>query len=209
MGVVGSSPKVGRPAWPGFLRAEDPQGIHARLSEGDPLHLREGTARRLREVWVLLDPDRVFRRALAVCADAVPCEDPPEDLAAWARVKIDLAIEQLVRADREAQLARPDVLTEEEKDFPLLTQSLFLEPALVRSASVAFNALGPLPRRAFFELLIEARPVPEVVEAGPWDEDGLYDAIQTALAPFGLDVPPGSTDDPPAGKRKKEGKKKR
>lgn len=180
------------------------QEVFARLSQADPLHLREGAARRLREVWFLLDPDRVFHRAIAVCADAVPCEAPPEDLSAWARRKIDLAIEQLVHADHDAELAHPELLTDEEKAFPLLTDCLMLEPDLVRAASVAFNSLEPLPRRAFFELLIEGREPPEMIEAGPWDEDAIYEAIQTALATLGLDVQPEPADDQPQGKGKKK-----
>lgn len=204
MGTGGSSPKVERAAWPSFLRGEDSQEILARLSQADPLHLREAAARRLREVWFLLEPDRVFHRTLAVCADAVPCEDPPQDLSAWARGKLDLAIDQLVRLDSEAEFAHPELLTDAEKDFPLLTECLLLEPELVRAASVAFNSLEPLPRRAFFELLIEGREPPEVIEAGPWDEDGLYEAIQTALATLGLDVQPEPADDQPQGKGKRK-----
>lgn len=194
----GSTPKAGR-AWPSFLRGQDSQEVHARLAQADPLHLRETAARRLREIWFLLDPERVFHRAVAVCAEAVPCEQPPPDLSEWARGKIDIAIQQLVHRDREAELSHPEILTDEEKDFALLTDCLMLEPELVRAASVAFNALEPLPRRAFFELLIEGREVEQVIEAGPWDEDGLYEAVQTALATLGLDVPPEAQDDSPRG----------
>jgi hypothetical protein len=181
--------------WPSFLRGEDASAILAHLSEGDPLRLQEASARRLREVWYLLEPERVYLRALAVCAKAASKEDPPPDLDAWKRTKIDLAIEQLVRADYEAERAHPEIVAEEEKVFPLLTDSLMLDPELVRFASVAFNALDPLPRRAFFELLIEGREVAEMVEAGPWDEEGLYEAIQTALTPFQLDLQSGAEDD--------------
>jgi hypothetical protein len=156
----------------------------------------------LREVWVLLDPDRVFYRSLAVVAEAVPQESPPEDLSAWAQGKIDIAIERLIRIDREALATRPEIFTDEEKAFPLLTESLFIEPELVRSVSVEFNALDPLPRRAFFELMIQGRNPVEAIESGPWDEDGLYNAIQTALAPFGLDVQSGAADDRGRGKGK-------
>jgi hypothetical protein len=187
-------------SWPSFLRGEDASEILARVSEGDPLRLEEATARRLREAWYLLEPERVFHRALAVCAKAASKEDPPHDLRAWTSAKIDVAIEQLVRADHEAEQAHPTLLSEAEKVFPLLTDSLMLDPELVRFASVAFNALDPLPRRAFFELMIQGREVGEVIEAGPWDEDGLYAAIQTALATLGLDVPPGAADDPPEAK---------
>jgi len=182
-------------AWPSFMRG-DAREVLARLSDSDPLRLCEASARRLREIWILLDPDRVFHRALAVCAEAAPCEPAPPDLAAWARAKVDTAIEQLVRRDREAEQAHPDQLEEEEMNFPLLTESLMLEPELVRRTSVAFNLLDPLPRRCFFELLIEGREVPEVIEAGPWDEDGLFVALQTALAAVRLDVSPDPKDDP-------------
>jgi hypothetical protein len=160
----------------------------------------EASARRLREVWVLLDPDRVCQRALAVCAKAASDEAPPADLGAWARAKIDVAIEQLVYADSEAERVHPELLSEHDKAFPLLTDSLMVDPERVRSTSVAFNSLDALPRRAFFELLIEGREVGEVIEAGPWDEDGLYEAIQTALATVDLDVRSGTADDPPTEK---------
>lgn len=42
---------------------------------------------------MLLDPDRAYHRAVAVCAEAVPNEDPPEDLDSWTLAKLDLAIQ--------------------------------------------------------------------------------------------------------------------
>jgi len=195
MGKEEPSSTATKVAWPSFLRGTASE-VLARLGESDPLRLCEGSARRLRESWILLDPDRVHHRAIAVCAEAAPREEAPRDLAAWARAKIDVAIEQLVRRDRENEQAHPDQLEEEEMNFPLLTESLMLEPELVRRVCVAFNQLEPLPRRAFFELLIEGRELPEVLEAGPWDEDGLHQALQTALATVSLDVSPESKDDP-------------
>lgn len=187
-------------AWPSFLRGGDAGEILARLSAGDPLRLQEASARRLREVWILLEPERVYHRALAACATGAAIDDPPADLSAWARAKVDLAIEILVRADSEAEQSHPELVNEHEKIFPLLTDSLMIDPELVRFVSVSFNALDPLPRRAFFELMIEGREVAEVIEAGPWDEDGLYEAVQAALATMGLDVPPEPPDDPKEGK---------
>jgi len=188
--------------WPSFLRGEDASEILAHLSEGDPLRLQETSARRLRELWFLLEPERVYHRAIAVCAKAASMESPPADMSAWTRAKVDHAIELLVRADSEAEQAHPELVNEDEKVFPLLTNSLMLDPELVRFVSVSFNALDPLPRRAFFELMIEGREVVEVVEAGPWDQDGLYQAIQTALATMGLDVQPEPPDDPKQGKKR-------
>ncbi len=183
-------------AWPSFMRAECASHLVERMKDTDPLRLREGAARRLRQLWFLVEPDRAFCRAVAVCAESAMREPPPEDLAAWALSKIDLAIEQLVRSDRVAERAHPELLDEEENAFPLLTECLMLDPKLVRAMTVEFNALDALPRRAFYELLIEGREVADVIESGPWDEDGLHAAIQTALAPFGLDARGEEADDP-------------
>lgn len=191
----------GRATWPSFLRGADAAEVLARLTQGDPLRLHERAALRLREVWILLDPERVYLRALGVCADAAPCEEAPEDLCAWGLSKIDLAIEQLVRSDREAERAAPESYTEGVREFPLLTECLMMEPELARAASVAFNALEPLPRRAFFELMVEGREVSDCIEGGPWDEDGLYQAIHAALAALGLDVLADPADPRRKGKR--------
>jgi len=190
MGGGASAGRASGSAWPSFLRGESAAWIHARLCDGDPLRLSERTARRLREVWVLLDPERVCRRALAVCAEAAANEAAPAELEVWAFAKIDLAIAQLRESDAEAERSRPGELSEEERAFDLLTRSLLVEPLLVRTVSVAFNALDAPPRRAFFELLIEGKEPGEVIEAGPWDHDGLRAAVLTALRTIGYDLPP-------------------
>ncbi|HEX6885332.1 MAG TPA: hypothetical protein VF530_18300 [Planctomycetota bacterium] len=164
--------------------------MYAHLCNGDPLRVRERAALRLRETWYLLEPDRVYEKALGTIAVAARCDDPPADLDGWAALQIDRTIARLVRADEEAERTSPGLLTDEQRTFPLLTESLRVDPELVRTVSVAFNVLPPLPRRAFFELLIEGAEVADCVERGPWDHDGLYAAIHTALAALGLDLSP-------------------
>lgn len=168
------------------LRASSPEEIHARMVETDPLRLRALSARRLRERWFLLDPDRVYLRSLAVVAHAAARAEGLVPDECWVREQVDRAIDQLVRADLEAERAGPEVLRQEDLEFPLMTKCLMIEPELVRKLSVAFNQLEELPRRAFFELLIEARELGEVIESGPWDEDGLYEAVTTGMAAVGL-----------------------
>ena len=202
LAMGGTLPSSGetRRTWPSFLRGETPGEIFWRLREHDPLRLREASARRLREVWYLLEPDRVFLRSLAVVAEHAILESPPEDLQAWARSKIDVAIDRLLRLDIEAERTRPETLTDEERTFPLVTVSMLIEPEYVRRVTVEFNALPPMPRRAFYELVIEGKNVEEIVEAGPWDHDQLYAAIQIALAPLGLDNHPAPDQKPVRGK---------
>jgi hypothetical protein len=185
-------------AWPSFLRGNAAEVLAHLTQGGDPLRLVERSAMRLRQRWILLDPDRVYYRALGVCADAAPCEEPTKDLEAWAIAKIDLAIEQLVREDREAEAANPGVPPEGagtgELYFPLLTDCFMIDDELSRAASVAFNALPPEPRRALFELLVEGRKVTECVEGGPWNHDALKAAVRTAISTLGLDAKPRRAD---------------
>jgi len=180
---------------PSFLVGESVAEVHARLLDCDPLRLREATARRLRERWLLLDPDRLFHRALAVCAIGAVHGERPDGSSVWIRQHVDLAIEQLLRADREAELSHPELLDEEATSFPLLTECLMLEPELVRAASVAFNALEDTPRRAFFELLVEGKDLGPCIEGGPWDADGLYAAVRQAMKAVGLDDQREDTQD--------------
>jgi len=173
--------------WPVLLRGNDASEIHARLSaDGDPLRLCERTARRLRSAWILLEPDRVLARALTLCAYGAATEPAPANLETWAAGKIDEAIGQLIRRDAEAEEREPGLLEEDERHFPLLTESLMREPGRVRHYSVRFNALPPLTRRAFFELLIEGREVVEVIEAGPWNQESLRSHVHEALAALDL-----------------------
>ena len=169
--------------WPAFLRGDDASEIHARLSgDGDPLRIRERVARRLREVWFLLEQDRVAARTYLLCAYGAATEPAPEDLEVWSFGKIDLAIQQILHRDAEAEEREPGLLEEEEKQFPLLVECLLREPGRVRHYSVAFNALPELTRRAFFELLIDGRDVLEVIEGGPWNRESLRAHVLQALA---------------------------
>ena len=53
-----------------------------------------------------------------------------------------------------------------------------------------FNALEPLARRAFFELMIEGRELMEVIEGGPWNRETLRGYVLQALAALDLPLPP-------------------
>jgi len=173
--------------WPNFLRGE-PREIHARMLENDPLRLRERCAVRLRERWLLVEPDRAFARAAARVALSVALEDPPANLERWTLERIDQALDQILEADRQAELVG-DPPDEEQRTFPLLTDSLLVDPARVRAVALSFHALDELARRAFFELLIEGHEVPAVLESGPWDADQLHDHVTSALRALGFELP--------------------
>ena len=71
--MAGKEAHPERAAWPSFLRGGDPEEIYARLSQGDPLRLLEHAAQRLRVLWYLLEPERVYKRALQLL-DVTPAD---------------------------------------------------------------------------------------------------------------------------------------
>jgi hypothetical protein len=191
MGRDGTSAEAPRRYWPAFLRGDDAREVYSRLTgDGDPLRIQERVAKRMREVWFLVEHERLATRAAVLCAKGAVAEPAPEDLEAWTVLKIDKAIEQLVRRDEEAEAREPALVEEEEKVFPLLTQALLRDPQRVREHSVRFNALEPLARRAFFELMIEGRDLMEVIEGGPWNRETLRGYVLQALAALDLPLPP-------------------
>jgi hypothetical protein len=191
MGRDGSSPDAPRRYWPAFLRGDDANEVYSRLlGDGDPLRLQERVAKRMREVWFLVEHERLVIRTAVLCAKGAVSEAAPEDLEAWSIRKIDAAIDQLLRRDEEAERREPALVEEEEKVFPLLTYALLRDPQRVREYTVRFNALEPLVRRAFFELMIEGREVMEVIEAGPWNRETLRGYVLQALAALDLPLPP-------------------
>lgn len=191
MGRDGTCSEAPRRYWPAFLRGDDPREVYSRLvGDGDPLRLQERVAKRMREVWFLVEHERLVTRTAVLCAKGALAESAPEDLEAWTVLKIDKAIEQLVRRDEEAEQREPALVEEEEKVFPLLTQALLRDPQRVREHSVRFNALDPLARRAFFELMLEGRELMEVIEGGPWNRETLRGYVLQALAALDLPLPP-------------------
>ena len=191
MGRDGASTDAPRRYWPAFLRGEDVREVYSRLiGDGDPLRIQERVANRMRQVWFLVEHERLVTRTAVLCAKGALAEPAPEDLEAWTVGKIDKAIDQLLRRDEEAEQREPALVEEEEKVFPLLTQALLRDPGRVREHSVRFNALEPLARRAFFELMIEGRELMEVIEGGPWNRETLRSYVLQALAALDLPLPP-------------------
>jgi len=186
----GTSSETPRRHWPAFLRGDGPSEVYSRvLGDGDPLRLQERVAKRLREVWLLVEHERLVTRTAVLCAKGALAEPAPADLESWTIGKIDQALEQLVRRDEEAEQSDPLHVEETEKVFPLLTDAMLRDPARVRGYCVRFNALEPLARRAFFELMIEGREVLEVIEGGPWNRESLHAYVLQALATLDFPLP--------------------
>jgi hypothetical protein len=160
------TPRAGRPAnpWKRLFAARDAHELLGRLADGDPLDLRGRVRLRLRAAWLLLHPDRVLLRSVALVAFRAPLYSgrPPVDF--WCDQLVGLAVQQLLQEDAvaEAEL-RP--ATEEAQVHHMLFRELFgIAPAFARRASVRFHGLPEVTRRLIWHAVVEGAG-PEELEA--------------------------------------------
>lgn len=117
-------------------------------------------ASRLRETFYLIDPDRLFERALSSVAVGMEREHERSSDPNWLVERVDQAIQRLLDRDREGE--RTGVPSESPQEhFGLFVTGFFVEPELARAASVAFNSLPEIIRKSCQRLLIEGLTVDE------------------------------------------------
>lgn len=164
-----------------LFAGDDPRAILARISEGDPLRLEPFCVARAREKSVLIDPETLFVRTMAQVAIAAPRRDENSPLDRWLRDRVDDAIRDTLRRDREALDA--GFVPEEPlaPRFAYFMEALGIEPESTLSAIVAFNELPRYTRESFFALILEARPLQEVLAEGFGPPDDLRLRVRTAL----------------------------
>lgn len=177
---------------PRLLRGT-PEEVLARLTSDDPLRLEQECAKRIRERFYLLDPERVFERALsrvALMASKTPAEELSRE---WLLAQVDHSIQRVLEEESEEERRSPYDCDPEDPRYQMLRE-IFIEGCFARTASWAFNRLPERPRVAFHYLCLEQRSVDECLKLGVWDDDTLYEDIWRALAAPGYHVGEGRPD---------------
>jgi len=159
--------------------------VLARIADGDLLRLFPLCAQRVRELCYVLDPERIFERALAEVAVEIELAGERCGEAELLIACVDRAIQSVLERDRRDEhdgvpLVRP------EASYPLFVEACKLEPGLARLASVRYNALDARVRRGFQKLIIEALPLAEVLELDLGPPERLQLDILHALQAIGL-----------------------
>jgi hypothetical protein len=157
----------------------------SRLSNGDPLRLHPRCARRIRETYFVLDPDRVFERALVLVASGM--EQEPERCTGqeWLVARIDRAIRAVLELDRDQE--RSGIPPEHpEEHFRLFVEAFFVEPPLARLPSVRLNGLDERIRKGFYKLLLDGLPLEDCLAMGLGPPERLQLDILLALQAIGL-----------------------
>ncbi|HEX6883244.1 MAG TPA: hypothetical protein VF530_07665 [Planctomycetota bacterium] len=159
--------------------------VLARISDGDMLRLFPRCARRIREACYVLDPERVYERALAEVAVSLEVDGERCAEEAWLSACVDRAVQSVLERDqREEHEGVPSL--QPEKHYPLFIEACQLEPGLARLASVRFNALAPRVRRGFQKLVVEGLPLAEVLALDLGPPEQLQLDILHALQAIGL-----------------------
>jgi len=148
-----------RPHWRALLSGSSPREVLARLMSGDPLSLRPCIAAVLAERLVLIEPDRVFLRAVArIARFAVRYRGQPE-IDVWIRQQIEETVLELLDDDAEAD---EGVGVFEDSGIGDLARPLGIESSRARAACDAFNRLTLEERSAFHALVLVGRSLDEV-----------------------------------------------
>ena len=196
--VAASSPSApGRRSRTALLAAASPRAILARIVPDDPLELRPRIARALRRHALFLDPDRLFLRAVALCARAAPDWRGHPPLDEWLDAHVEAAVLDRCREEGEASAEPGEPGGAGEKSvFDLLARPLGLDAARARVACRRFHRAPRDDREAFFLLVIERRSLEDAAAvtgcSGPAVARGARRALDLLLAPPPSDPqPPG------------------
>jgi hypothetical protein len=164
----------------------EPREILEKLATGDPLGLLEAGAGRLRERFLLVEPDRLFHQGMLRIALAAPGPRHDGSFDSWLAERIDEAIDETLRQDQERLMQDPESWRPEHHGF--LEEWIGIPPKAALKAAVQFNGLSHSARRVFFEFMVEGRSVAHCLEAGLGPVERLRANARRALSAL-LDVP--------------------
>ena len=146
-----------------YLELGDVNDIYSKLANGDPFHLEARVGHRLHTRWFILDPERVYKKSLAYVAHRAAAKEAERGKSSWFDSCIDAAIRSLLTEDREQERAGYASGLSEDWAHEHLARMFQIPLELARKASVQFNDLPDLDRRAFFDLIVKGIPPEEVM----------------------------------------------
>lgn len=152
-----------------------PQEILGRLAAGDPLELGPRVRRALRRRRLLFDDARALLRAFATCARYSGRYRGRPALARWLDAQVELALDTLL----EEPPAGPPTSRELE-----LARRLHLDPERLALACARFHRLPFAARDAFFQLVLDGRPLDDLAYPGGRSAVEIARDARRALAVF-------------------------
>jgi hypothetical protein len=165
-----------------LLRGSPEENL-ARLAEDDPLRLLTWSATRLRERFLLVDPERIFVRALGQIAfDGAGSTETLD--TGWVQARLDRSIDIVLDEEREEERSMPFQCPPEDPRYGGLRE-IGVVGIFARTASTFFNAAPHHARLAFIYACLERRTLDECLRAGSWNLKSLHEDIWSGLRTLG------------------------
>ena len=128
------------------------RSVLERIARGDPLRMAERCRERLRQRALLISLRRLVARSLARTAAAARRKPAAVPIDAWLAERIDEAVEDLLREDRDRSAAAAD------PRYRFAAEALAVSSDLARRVCVAFNELPFCERRHYWSSFVEIDP---------------------------------------------------
>lgn len=164
MGSFRASDASSEPGDPGngrLLRGGTPREILNRIAHGDPLELGARADVFQEHAGLLLSPDRLQVRAMALVAYEACRRSPPHDIGPWIHTRLEHAAEALLDEDREAE-GCGDPVPSSSGHYEAMVAAFGVEPGLSRRMSVVFHDLAFPKRQLLRALLRDGRTLAEL-----------------------------------------------
>lgn len=141
-----------------------PEEVLARFGESDPLDLPTRCRRRIVELSLLLQPDRLLHRACARIAHAAPNRGN-EEVESFVSYWIDHSIEELLREDWEGDRYGLRCGPGWRERYAQIARTLGVDASTAREMSVRLNNQEQSIRQAFHRVVLQGQHLEDYMAA--------------------------------------------
>lgn len=175
----------GHEPWRVLFAGKDAYEILRRIVKDDPLELWPRCAERLLERCYLVDMERLFARTAARIAYAGPAYDGAPAFGEFVRERIDYAMDELMREDREEERDGKPMVPGEDARYTFVSEVLGMELGITRRGVCLFNVLDQRIRHAFFGLVVQSKRLRRYVAEGNGPPERVDEDLRIAFEQLG------------------------
>ena len=165
-----------------MLRGSSAREILARISDRDPLAIGPLCEDRVRRDARLIDPRRLFHRAVArIAHGAARCNGDVGEPVAFFRDMVARAADEVVEEDAYRYLRRQPPVEPLDELTLRLVDALDVEPLLAADIRVVFNRLPNAQRFALFRVIVEGMSLDDYAAVAGVDNETASRLVKDAL----------------------------
>ncbi len=155
------------------------------IMKDDRLELWSRCADRLLERCYLVDMERLVARSAARIAYAGQTYEGVPEFTDFVRERIDYAMDELMREDREEERAGKPVVPGEDSRYRFVSEVLGMELGVTRRGVCQFNVLDERIRHSFFALVVQSKRLRRYVAEGFGPPERVREQLRIAFEQLG------------------------